>query len=128
MASTGKSKGTPSSQNNFPQINGETTTTAADEAIVSNPGADSALGISINQATLLKGVVTATSDLDMAEANTEFVVFEQQVSHLLARIESEATPSKQQPVNSQNVSSTGAKKGGWFSGWKFSTKKIIKRA
>lgn len=128
LASTGKSKGTPSSQNNFPQINGETTTTAADEAIVSNPGANSALGISINQATLLKGVVTATSDLDMAEANTEFVVFEQQVSHLLARIESEATPSKQQPVNSKNVSSTGAKKGGWFSGWKFSKKKIIKRA
>ena len=115
QAAIGKSTGTPSSQNQVPQLNGQATILSADEAFGINPAADSASGISTTQATLLEGVDTLPSDFNLAKAKADFVVFEQQANFFLARTETLAKPSG--PPNTDGnlppVQASTAKKGSW---------------
>ncbi len=100
---------TPSSQNEVPTTNGETTGTIAAEAISLNPGADSATEITESQSALAEGSVTLPSDFNLALAKETFVIFEQQANLLLSRMDAAVASSENPaPEPTQNVQSSSA--------------------
>jgi hypothetical protein len=112
QAMGGAKDGKPSTQNQVPQLNGESVQTVAGESISLNPGADSVLETAGLQEPLQEGCTTLAEDFNLAKAKATFVVFEQQANQLLSRLTSVAETNGG-PEKTGVVTSTKTKKSSW---------------